>query len=131
MYRTDRQCIFEPIRTRAWLCDSQIFICLCVAVLSSCGYGKGDLRGFAARLTEGDLSGESYTDFDRHRDRTSGSSFEGFPCLTPCSANAAGYRWAQAQDEISAEDCKRQSWGFTEGCVVYLAEVGAFEGRNN
>jgi hypothetical protein len=98
------------------------------AVLTACGEQQRDLRDFSSDLTSGDLGGVTYEAFDRLRDRGAGSSFDGYPCLTPCSAHAAGYGWAQDQADISEDDCKRQSWGFMEGCIAFMAETGAFDG---
>lgn len=106
-----------------------LFLSITVAaLLSSCGSQQRDLDGFGHTLTDGELAGQKYAEFDQLRDRGAGSTFEGFPCFTGCTEHVAGYRWAEQQSDISAADCRRRSWAFTEGCVVFLSETGLFEG---
>lgn len=107
---------------------ARVFVVPLAAVfLASCSQGGRDLNDFGPQVIGGTLHGQTYNAFDENRDDVASSSFEGFHCVTFCEEHAAGYRWAGAQDDIAAEDCRRRSWGFTEGCIVYLAEVGAFD----
>jgi hypothetical protein len=47
------------------------------------------------------------------------NTFGDYECGETCTQHAAGFRWAQQNDILVADDCPTVSQAFYEGCVVY------------
>ncbi len=50
-------------------------------------------------------------------------TFGGYPCPSgDCSQDKAGFRWAEENGIVDADDCIGDSGAFIEGCRVYAQQ---------
>jgi hypothetical protein len=50
-------------------------------------------------------------------------SFGGYPCISgDCTEDKAGFRWAENNAIVDADDCTGNSAAFIEGCRIYARQ---------
>jgi hypothetical protein len=72
--------------------------------------------------TNGMRGGRSYQEYESMRLLHPGGKFHGFTCFGSCAGHKAGYRWAEDGDVVDADECRGNSWAFTEGCIAFFGD---------